>query len=352
MLGLPNIPLYRPHKHTHEKAQIMRKLVFLILISAFAWSFYWYQGKSTRQTALTTWFDERNEAGWVADSTVTMRGYPNRLDAIIEGIDLADPISGWAWSAPRFELLQLSYKPNHIIAQWPETQYIKTPYERITINSTDLRASLIREDDNALNRATLTADSLALSSTANWGATTNKMVLAIRKNEASPNTYDLGLDAKDVAPSNLVLRDLGLIGALPATFSTFRADAQITLTAPISQASFENAAAKLQAVTLNEIQAVWGDLALRATGSMDLDAMGYPTGKLTIRATNWEQMLDLAIQSGTVQDSEASAIRTALKFASALTGNASELELPLTFADRKIRLGPIPLGDAPRISFP
>jgi hypothetical protein len=329
----------------------MRRLVFIILMAALGWSLYWYIGINSRQSALTTWFDARNEAGWVADSSVELRGYPNRHDAIITDIELADPVSGWAWSAPRFELLQLSYQPNHIIALWPETQHIKTPYERITINSTELRASLIKTDENALTRGTLNAQKLDLSSTAAWGVSLGETVVAIRENETELNTYDLGLNANDVTPASFLLRNLGLAGVMPAQFSTFSADAQITLSAPISQTSFENASANLTAMTLNDINIAWGDLSLRATGKMDVGPVGYPTGKLTIRATNWEQMLDMAIQGGAVQKSEASAVRTALKFASALTGNAKELELPLSFKDQKTYLGPISLGAAPRISL-
>lgn len=330
----------------------MRRLVFIILFAALGWSLYWYMGVNSRETALTTWFDERNEAGWVADSSVELRGYPNRHDAIITNIELADPVSGWAWSAPRFELLQLSYQPNHIIALWPETQYVKTPYERITINSTELRASLIKTDDNALTRATVNAQNLNLSSSAAWGVTTGETVLAIRKNETAPNTYDLGLNANDVTPASFVLRNLGMTGVMPDTFSAFRADAQITLSAPLSQASFEQASAYLTAVKLNDINIAWGDLALRATGKMDVTPSGYPMGKITIRATNWEQMLDMAITGGAIRTGEATAIRTALKFASSLSGNAKELELPLSFKDQKTYLGPIPLGEAPRITFP
>jgi hypothetical protein len=330
----------------------MRNLVLVILTAALGWSAYWYLGVNNRETALTNWFDEREQAGWVAQSTVNLRGYPNRYDAIIEGIELADPITGWAWYAPRFELLQMSYKRNHFIALWPETQTIKTPYERITINSDDMRASVVFHDETELSRATLSAKALNLHSTADWGAATQEFVLALRETDGVENSYDLGLNANDLMPSNTIMRHLDHAGILPKTFQTFRMDASATFSDKLSQASFENNTANLQSLKLNDIHIAWGDLALRATGNITLDTDGYPTGKLTIRATNWEQMLDIAIGSGAVREGEASAIRTALKIFSAMSGNRNELEIPLNFKDRQTNLGPISIGNAPRLKFP
>ena len=330
----------------------MRNLVIIILVAALGWSTYWYLGKSSRETALAGWFDARQEAGWVAESSLELRGFPNRYDAIIEGIQLADPVSGWAWSAPHFELLQLSYQPNHFIALWPEHQQIKTPDQKIMIDSTEMRASVIFHGETELDRATLTAHKMALKSTADWGGSANDFVLALRRNEQAENSYDIGLSAAQFTPANIIMRHLDTAGIMPNAFETFRMDAQVKFSTPLSQSSFENNTAKLQSLGLNDIHLAWGDLILRATGSVDLDANGYPTGKLTIRATNWEQMLDLAIQSGAVRESEASTVRTGLKVFSAFSGNKNELEIPLRFADRQTRLGPISIGDAPQIKFP
>jgi hypothetical protein len=330
----------------------MRTLVIVIITSALAWSAYWYLGVRDRETALVGWFDERQEAGWVAQSTLKLRGFPNRYDAIIEGIELADPVTGWAWYAPRFELLQVSYQPNHFIALWPENQQIKTPDQKIMINSDDMRASVVFKDAAELSRATLSAKSMVLNSTAGWGATTKEFVLALRETQGVANSYDIGLNAAEFTPSNIIMRHLDSAGILPKTFQTFRMDATAVFSAPLGQTSFENNTSDLQSMNLNDVHFAWGDLALRATGKITLDGAGYPTGKLTIRATNWEQMLDLVVESGAVRQGEASAIRTGLTIFSALSGNRNELEIPLKFSDRQTHLGPFSIGDAPRIKFP
>jgi len=330
----------------------MRNLVLIILLAAAGWSAYWFIGKSSREAALSSWIEQRNDAGWVANSTVDLRGYPNRYDAVFEDINLADPVSGWAWSAPRFELLQLSYQPNHYIALWPQRQQIKTPDQKLMIDSSELRASVIFEGKQELNRATLTADDFNVKSTAGWDALMKGTVLAVRKSETAENQYDLGIDVQEFTPPTVLVRELDRAGVLPASFQTLRMDASATFDAPLSQASFENGTMRLNALELKDMNVAWGDFILRATGDVTVGADQFLIGAVTVRATNWEQMLDMAVESGAVQSEYAGAIRTALTLMSALSGNQSELDIPLKFQNGVTKLGPLTIGDAPKISLP
>jgi len=330
----------------------MRNLVLIILVAALGWSAYWFIGKSSRQAALSGWINGRNDAGWVADSTVNLRGYPNRYDAVFENINLADPVSGWAWSAPRFELLQLSYQPNHFIALWPQTQQIKTPQQKLMIDSTELRASLILEGAQELDRATLTADDVSVQSTAGWDALMKETVLAVRKTDAADNQYDVGIDVKQFTPPTILVRELDRAGILPDSFETLRLDASATFDAPLSQDSFENGTMRLNALSVKDMNVTWGDLMLRATGDVRVGADQFVIGAMTVRATNWEQMLDMAVASGAVNPEYNGAIRTALNFMSALSGNKSELDIPLKFQNGVTKLGPLTIGQAPKLSLP
>jgi hypothetical protein len=90
------------------------------------------------------WFADRSAQGWVADyDTIETRGFPSRFDTTINTLELADPRTGWAWSAPFFQVFALSYKPNHIIAVWPNEQTIATPLARANITAEDMRASAV-----------------------------------------------------------------------------------------------------------------------------------------------------------------------------------------------------------------
>ena len=72
----------------------MPRLLSTVLIAAFLlYGAYWFIGKSTREDGLERWFDERAAAGWVADTEINLRGFPNRYDAVMTDLNLADPNS-------------------------------------------------------------------------------------------------------------------------------------------------------------------------------------------------------------------------------------------------------------------
>ena len=102
----------------------MRMLLTVILIATAGWSGYWALASSGAKTAFETWFDQRRSEGWVADyGDLTVSGFPNRVDTSFSNISLADPATGIAWTAPFFQILALSYRPNHVIAVWPSDMF-------------------------------------------------------------------------------------------------------------------------------------------------------------------------------------------------------------------------------------
>ena len=101
----------------------MRVLLGVTALLGALWAGYWVVGSSAAQSGMADWFDERRAEGWVAEyDDLAVRGFPNRFDAGFTEISLADPGTGLAWQAPFFQLLALSYKPNHVIAVWPDEQ--------------------------------------------------------------------------------------------------------------------------------------------------------------------------------------------------------------------------------------
>ena len=330
-----------------------RTLTTIILAAFVLYGAYWFIGKSSRETQLAGWFSERSEAGWVADTDIQLRGFPNRYDAVLTDLNLADPASGWAWRAPRFELIQLTYQPNHYIAVWPQEQVIASPNQRIDVASENMKASFIFEprSDFTLDRATLTTDSLSMNSTAGWKAAAEEMVLALRQSGRGDGYYDIALKSKNLAPSGQILRQLDRAGVLPDTFETFELNAIAGFSERLSQASFQNGTSDLREVDLQALNMKWGEMALRAAGRVDVDREGYPIGKITLRAENWKQMLDLGISAGWIDENMGSTLKSGLSLLARFSGNENTLDVPLSFSNKSTKLGPITLGPAPRLKL-
>ncbi len=333
----------------------MQKLLYVLIIAALGWGGYWFVGVTALERGLTAWFDERRAEGWQADYTrLNVSGFPNRFDTTIEGLELADPHSGLAWSTPFFQFFALSYKPGHIIAIWPNNQVISTPREQITINTDRMRASLVfnQGTDLNLNRSSLELEAMHLTSTGGWSSTLEYGRLAVRQTgegaEGSEHTYDLFFEAKGITPAVGFLKPLENAALLPGIIEGMSIDAEVAFDAPWDRFAIERARPQISRIDLKLLQADWGKLDLWMAGELAVDAAGIPSGQITIKAKNWREMVGLAHQAGLLPEALLPSVEKALSFLAGLSGDKSTLDTTLTFRGGYIALGPVPIGPAPR----
>ena len=335
----------------------MRKLFFLILFAGLAYSGYWWVGATAKETAIDAWLAERRGAGWAADrSDLILTGFPNRFDTILRDLVLADPVTGWSWSAPEFQILALSYKPNHIIAVWPQSQTIASPRERITLNTERMRGS-VRFAVNtqlALEQAIIELTDLRADSTDGWNATLGEGQIAIRKappGGAPDFGYDVSLTTDHLTLPEPIRDELDPAGLFPASIA--RAEARLT---PVFDAEWDRKAVEgpppnLTALNIGRLGFTWGGMDLLVRGTLEADAAGHASGDLNITAKNWEDMLDVSVNAGWVPRDMSRSLRRGLGIVAQLTGDTNQLDATLTFADGSVWLGPIPVGDAPRMTY-
>ena len=174
---------------------------------------------------LSLWFEERRAEGWQADySDLSIQGFPNRVDANLTDVALADPDTGLAWTAPFFQLLALSYKPNHVIAVWPNTQTLATPSETLSITSEKMQASVVVSPEAylPLERSNYVATALTVRSDQGWSLQADDIRAALHKQPAGNNAYQLTYQATGVAPPNFMSN-----GVLPAKMSAMEFDMEV-----------------------------------------------------------------------------------------------------------------------------
>lgn len=334
----------------------MRILLTFILTAAAVWSGYWYLGASGMQSAFQSWFEARRAEGWVAEtSDLRVRGYPNRFDTGMTDLALADPDTGLAWEAPFFQLLALSYRPNHVIAIWPETQLIATPLQKYRLRSHDMRASLVVAPKThlAIQRSTLTAERLLIAPVGEAEATRlDSLSLAMERQPAAAderpqNRYRIGFEAQGLAPSQPLRLQLDPEGRLPQDLGDVRADMTVRFDKPWNRSAIEVARPQPQHIRIDRAEARWGRLLLQMAGEVSVDAAGQPTGEITVKAENWRDILDLAVASGALGPGMAETLARGLSMVAQMSGNTRTLDLPLSFRNGRVMLGPVPLGAAP-----
>ena len=327
---------------------MMKRLLIVIVVAALGWSAYWFVGATGVKSGFRQWFDARATEGWQAETRdITVNGFPNRFDTTLTDVALADPATGVAWNAPFFQVLALSYKPNHVIAVWPDTQTLAFPDQSVRITSADMKASLVLGAATTLplERSNFSAEMLTMSSSADWSLSADSLRLALHRQDGGDNTYRFALSATGFAPP--VASRLPSTRSLPRTLRTVEADILAGFDAPWDRAAIEDARPQPTRIEIKGMTLAWGDLELQAAGKVDIDSVGYPTGQITIRATNWREIIAVTRDSGQVAAPVLDAIEQGLELLAGMSGNPKALDIPLNFKNGATRIGPVPIAPAP-----
>lgn len=331
------------------------KFLAAILVLVFiGWTAWWWIAAEAQKTALNTWLDDRRDAGWQAEAaSINVGGYPNRLDAELTEVALADPQSGWAWTAPWLSIYQVAYKPTEAIVIWPEEQRIAAPGARATIRSEAMRASFAfaAASDLTLQRNSLEIRNAAIAADAGWTTGVGFYNHHIRPAvDGRANAYDFKLTADHARLPDFLRRQIDPAGALPAAIELVRMEGSAAFDAPLDRRALEGAKPQMTALSFKASEAKWGELALRASGAVAADAEGYAEGSFDLSAKNWEEMLDAAVAAGAIQSSLSGALKLGLGFVARLSGGRNTLDVAMTFENGYARIGPVPIGPAPRMT--
>lgn len=338
----------------------MRKLLVLLLIGTGLWSGYWFVGSNAIRQGAEDWFAGAASQGIQAEKTaLSVVGFPNRFDLKLEGLSLRDPVSGAGWQAPFAEVYAMTWKPWHIIAALPPEQVVSLPDQEVRIDADGLRASLRARPATDLPLAAVIVESGPLTATSSLGWTTGaaRTVASISADEQVPgagdlpNAYVLSLDISGLVPDPGATARIVAETGLPAEIARVKWLATATLTAPLDRFAGETKP-RLAALDLTDSLISWGELSAVAKGRIEPDAQGFASGRIEISVTNWQPMVPALVAAGAIKPELAQTFGNMLAALASQTGDPNMLKLPLVLSDGWVSLGPLPLGEAPRMLGP
>ncbi|NNE88123.1 MAG: DUF2125 domain-containing protein [Silicimonas sp.] len=329
----------------------MGRVVVGILAIFGIWMLWWAIGQFSHQKGLEAWIDARRAEGWVADvGELDTVGFPSRFDTTLTEVNLADPATGVAWAAPFVQFLSLAYKPTQVIAVLPQEHRFSTPLQTMTIAHSEAKASLFLKPSTslALDRARLVVDTLEIGSNLGWDVTLREGRFAA-EDIGADNVYRVGAEVLELRPSEDMRDLLDPAGLLPDAVESLRLDATLGFDAPWDRNALEDARPQVRTFELTNLSARWGDVTFRAAGDLVVDDIGVPEGRITIKAVEWRQMLQMAVNAGLVPEAFVTTAESGLGLLAALSGDPDTIDVPLGFSGGRMSLGPVPLGPAPLI---
>ena len=324
----------------------MRGLLWIGVVLAVLWGGYWVVGSTAVERGAAQWFDDQNATGMVAKRDgISVSGFPSRFDLTITSPELADPVTGWRWTAPFVQVLSMTWKPWHVIAALPREQHLQVAGQKIDLTSAKIAASVrvTPSTDLTLQEVVIEGHDILATSDAGWKVATRSLVLAVARDPVRPLDQRVGLQIADLVPAPELA---ALVPDLGDTISVVHLDATMTLSAALDRHMAETRP-QLTRLSVGDFHLNWGSLAIAATGQIDRGPDGLATGQIDFRVRNWRQIPALMVAAGFIRPEMGETLTRGLQELANSGTDPDVLELPLTLADGWMHLGPLPLGPAP-----
>lgn len=328
----------------------MRWLIRLVILFAVVYGGYWFIGRNTLNDRIAAALDQAGAQG-VSVGTWGVRGFPNRFDTTFEDVEITTP-NGLTWSAPWLQVFALAYRPNEVIAVWPDEQSFDMGGETLTLLTSGMRASArVRanadlvfakaELDMHAPRLRLERDGTELSM--------SRLFAAARARPDTERDYDVYLDAQSITLPDWMRMALDPEGTQPSLIRDLRFDGTATLSRVLDRHLAEGDPVLLEALNIRELGLVWGEISISVIGQVSAGADGRAEGSLTISAANWERALDMARAAGLIGEGFEETYANMARQMDETPHLPETLTLTLTLSDGRARLGPLPIGPAPRL---
>lgn len=338
---------------------MLRFLVWLgggLTAAALAWSGWWVAATSGQEAALAAWLEARAAEGWQAETaSIETKGFPTRFERRITGPALADPAAGWAWSAPYLHLDSAAWDPTHVTLAMAPEQNFAVPGQRVGVTAERLGgvAAVVPALSLALRTLALEGRSVMLEAQSGWRTGAERLDLAIeRRTEGAPeNTYEVAIDAAGILLPGRLGRALEprVAAGGTAVRGTLRGRARVVTDRPLDRDLVEDGEIGALTVVIREARLDYAGIAFSVDGRLDADDEGRAEGALDIEARDWRRLIDGLVASGTLSSGIADAVRRTVSLITVFS-SGDDLSVTLTFSGGAARVGPIPIGDAPRLT--
>ncbi|MGB3246549.1 MAG: DUF2125 domain-containing protein [Sulfitobacter sp.] len=329
-----------------------RLLIRLIILSAIVWCAWWALASYGVSRGVMAWVEARRAEGWQVEAQTSQGGFPLNIRTHVSVLRLVNPENNAVFSAQGGSLRARTYWPGHLYLDLPDTPILfDGPVGELAFAASNGGAKLRLHPGTALELGSIEIFS------DNWEVRLNDvplfqgdaLVLDAAQDSDRAATYEITINADNLTPGALLRQILSLPADWPAAFERFAATASVMFDAPLSRTSLDCSPPQFRQITLDTTKIIWGEIALSAVGSVEIDATGLPSGEVIMQAKDWRRLLDLAQDAGALPALQRGQAELLLGLLAQRLGEPENLDLALTFAAGQMTLSGIPLGPAPRL---
>lgn len=326
----------------------MRALLWTTALAAGLYGGYWFVGSHYALQGAEQALAQLKADGRADYASVALHGFPSRFDLTIDAPRLMSADGSLHWQAPFLQLLALSYRPNRLIAVWPNDQTLTVGPEVLSLHTTDLRANLNLTASTALalDSTTLAGQGPVLTREQGGAIAADSVLLATRA-AGSAAVHEVALVITGLSVDALLRQKIDPAGSLPPAADDARLGAVLSFDRPLDR-SLAKTPARLMAIHQITGHFGWGPVQIDLKGDIEIDAKRNAVGRVILSAHHWRETLALAVRAGVIAADSAPRVEALLGSLAAQSGEADLLKLPLSLSDGLVRFGPLPLLPLPK----
>ena len=333
----------------------MLRLLWTIVFLGILWCGWWAVATLAAERALERALQSQQPDGpRVKIGRILTAGFPATMDLKMVDLDLTDEDSGVAVAMDSLTLSAPTYWPGYLTARLPRTPIeVSAPMGQGTAQFADGSAGIRLQPGIDLELQGLTAAAAAWQVSLPDGPllTAQDLRLVVDREDATPAGYTFEASVRDLVPGVLVRDSLALPDSWPRAFSALTARGGVAFDRPLDRGALYGPPPQPRRLTITDLALVWGDIDLRGSGDLQINAVGIPEGSITLIARNWPVLLRLAMDAGMVPPGMDVQARSILQALASMRGDPETLDIELSFDEGQMSLGPIRLGPAPRLAF-
>jgi hypothetical protein len=338
-----------------------RPLVIISLVLALgaaAYSGWWYLLAARTDAGFQAWVEARRAEGMeITYDGHHVEGYPLLVMLVIDNPFIRNPEPGGttSWTTEHVRAWAKPWAPHRILVE-------PTLTHRVVVQRPDRRIEAELHADALLGRVTVGTGGLvdAVDVSIEGGVAMvdgedngrlSRLVVRLDNLSALSNQQPKTIRME---ATNLILPQLRG-SPLGSRFEAVALDADISGIVAgdnvrHAMAGWRDSGGK---AVINSFRAGWGQLAVAASGEIDVDAALQPRMKLDARTTGLPETVDILAQRGYIQSGAAKAMKFALSVlgSRSASGPRGSIDVPLAIRDQTFFLGPIGLGKLPEIAW-
>lgn len=324
----------------------MRRVGWTLTAVALLWLGYWAAGRWLVEQMAKGVVAEQVAAGVLAPgATIEAGGFPVHFVASLADLTGLLPETSGQWTVPLLSLSLPAYAPWQIMADLEGPLLLEGALQDLTLEGTSLEADVAASPQTMLPMSLLrlAGADVTLNSSLGWQMTAVEVALTAARDAGDETLYEVAGLIAGLAPDAALTAQLP---GLPAMIGDITLAAQVGLTGPLDRDAVRLAPG-IRVITLDRLHATWGTMEAEASGEVAAEASGLAEGRILIRITNWRELLAVLKAGGVLTEEFAPTAGRMMEALAESSGDPAVLELPLTFAEGYMSLGPFPLGPAP-----